>query len=174
MDVFDILDLISGFGSRRRSDSCPKRRKSSLHYLEEKRGYNKEGDHPPLFSMSEESKNIFNKLSKNKAKYQCLFDVYSIILGQYVSSTDDQEDKENVKETMFQQRIDDLLKYFENENLEIKDKDYKLFTTLCETLLKKELDKVQEDRELYYYVKETIQKDNEEFCKKYLYTITTN
>ena len=128
MDVFDILDLISGFGSRRRSDSCPKRRKSSLHYLEEKRGYNKEGDHPPLFSMSEESKNIFNKLSKNKAKYQCLFDVYSIILGQYVSSTDDQEDKENVKETMFQQRIDDLWKYFENENLEIKDKDYKLYT----------------------------------------------
>ncbi len=168
MDVFDILDLLSSFGSRRNSESCPKRRKSSLHYLEERRGYNKEGDYPPLFSLSTESKNIFNKLSKNKSRYQVLFDTHAIILGQYVSHTDEQEDKDNVKQLMFEQRIEDLSKC---SDIEFNEKDIVNFIKLADAILKKEMEKIEEDRELYYYVKNDIKKENLDFCNKYLYSL---
>jgi hypothetical protein len=171
MDVFDILDLISGFGSRKRSDSCPKRRKSSLHYLEEKRGYSKEGEYPPLFSLSDECKHIFDKLVKYKTKYQPLLDVYAIVLGQFVSHTDIQEDKDNIKEEMFTQRLEDLSKYCE---VECKERDMSCFILMCEHILKKEFDKMEEDRELYYYTKDCIKKENEEFCRKYLYILNNN
>jgi hypothetical protein len=69
---------------------------------------------------------------------------------------------------MFEQRIEDLSKF---SDIECNEKDIVNFIKLADAILKKEMEKIDEDRELYYYVKNDIKKENQDFCNKYLYPL---
>lgn len=168
--INNIQDLIPSVP--RRKDSI-KRRKSS--FIEEKRGYRKSGDkndQAPQFDICPEAQEIRKLLGTNASRYYNLINLYSIVLCQLLSSTtdfedEDKHDKERIHQLMIDQRINDLQNLgakFEDDNVvSAETKDMSLFLSLANNLFSQELTRLKNDREIYYYVKEDIQKEHDKF-----------
>lgn len=170
--VNTIKDLTPPLTGRK---SIITRRKSS--FIEEKRGYRKSGDkndQAPQFDTCPEAQEIIKLLGTNSTRYYNLVNLYSIILCQLVSSTTDFEDedkteKERVQQIMIDQRIHDLqnlgAKLEDADVINAETKDMTLFLSLANNLFSQELTRLKNDREIYYYVKEDIQKEHDKFIQ---------
>ena len=170
------IDNINDFipNKRRRSSSNAQRRPS---FIEEKRGYKRSGEKnkfPPSFETCEEAKEIFKLLEPYLIRYYTLLNLYSIVLCQLSTSSYDienDEDKIEVQQRMINQRIFDL----QNLGAEISDnnvisaytKDMSIFTSLVLNLFSQEIERLNNDREIYYYVKEDFMKKHDEFIANY-------
>lgn len=170
--INDINDFIPN--KKRRSSSNAQRRPS---FIEEKRGYKRSGEKnklPPSFETCEEAKEIFKLLEPNIMRYYTLVNLYSIVLCQLSSSSYDIENDENkieVQQRMLNQRIFDL----QNLGAEISDnnivsaatKDMSIFMSLVFNLYSQEIERLNNDREIYYYVKEDFIKKHDDFITNY-------
>lgn len=169
--INDLNDLPIG---RRRSSSNAQRRPS---FIEEKRGYKRSGEKnklPPSFESCEYAKEIFKLLESNLMRYYTLVNLYSIVLCQLSSSTYDIENNENkmeVQQRMINQRIFDLeslgAEISENTVVTACTKDMSIFMSLVLNLFTQEIERLNNDREIYYYVKENFIKKHDEFIANY-------
>lgn len=171
--ILDTVDNVSELTFSTGRKTSVKRRKSS--FIEEKRGYRKSGDkndQAPQFDTCTEAQNIIKKLGTNSSRYYTLINLYSIVLCQLVSLTTDFEDedkteKEKVQQMMIDQRIQDLqnlgAKLEDEYIIQAETKDMSLFLSLVNNLFLQELSRLKNDREIYYYVKEDIEKEHDNF-----------
>lgn len=165
--VTDINDIPM---RRRRSSSNAQRRPS---FIEEKRGYKRSGEKnklPPSFETCEEAKEIFKLLEPHLMRYYTLINLYSIVLCQISSSSYDIENDENkieVQQRMLNQRIFDLqslgAEISSNNEVLATTKDMSIFMSLVLNLYNQEIERLNNDREIYYYVKEDFMKKHNEF-----------
>ena len=167
----DFTDL----PTRRRSSSASSQRRPS--FIEEKRGYKRTGEKnklPPLFDTCQEAQDIFKLFEPHFMRYYTLINLYSIVLCQLSASSYDIENDENkieVKQRMLNQRIYDLqnlgAEIKENDAVSASSKDMSIFMTLLLNLFEQEIERVNNDREIYYYVKEDFLTKHKEFIKNY-------
>ena len=170
------IDNINDFipNKRRRSSSNAQRRPS---FIEEKRGYKRSGEKnklPPSFETCEEAKEIFKLLESHFMRYYTLINLYSIVLCQILSSSYDIENDENkieVRQRMLNQRIFDLqslgAEISDNNEVLAATKDMSIFMSLVLNLYNQEIERLNNDREIYYYVKEDFMKKHDEFITNY-------
>jgi len=166
------LDLAPDTITDPSKEYVPRRRSSS--FIEEKRGYKKEGkdkDLPPLYTTCEITKDIFSKLEKYKIKYENLLNIYSIVMCQLSTSSYDDEDKKEIKQKMIDQRIEDLqnmgAKLEDDFVVKASSTDMSIFLSLCNQLFENELNRLKEDRDIYYYTKDEICEKHKMFVEKY-------
>lgn len=181
MDLLDLFGInilsfdIPDFGTK---ENLPVRKRTNS-FIEEKRGYKKEGkdrDLPPYCDTCPILKDIYKNLEKFIPRYITLINLYSMLLCQLSSCKVDNENidkiKEEIKTRMINQRIEDL----QNLNAVLEDtdiiqatsKDMSIFLSLVNNLFKQEIDRLKNDRDIYYYVKEKFEKDHERFYSAYL------
>ena len=167
-----VLDLTPDTVSDPSKEYVPRRRTSS--FIEEKRGYKKEGkdkELPPLYTTCEITKDIFSMLEKYKLKYETLLNIYSIILCQLSTSSYEDEDKKEIKQKMIDNRIQDLqaigAKLNDDFVIKANSTDMSIFLSLCNELFNNELNRLKEDRDIYYYIKDEILEKHKLFVEKY-------
>ena len=107
-------------------------------------------------------------------RYYTLINLYSIVLCQILSSSYDIENDENkieVRQRMLNQRIFDLqslgAEISDNNEVLAATKDMSIFMSLVLNLYNQEIERLNNDREIYYYVKEDFMKKHDEFITNY-------
>lgn len=164
-------------GKRKSSSSKPQRRHS---FIEEKRGYKCTGEknnYPPSFDCCNEAQEIFKLIDSHLIRYYTLINLYSIVLCQISSSSFESEDesKNIVKQKMLNQRIYDLqtlgAEINEDKIVKASSNDMSIFLSLVYNLFSQEINRFNNDRDIYYYVKEDFIKKHDNFLENYLYKL---
>jgi hypothetical protein len=171
----DYVNCINDIALKKRRSSSNSQRRPS--FIEEKRGYKLSGEKnklPPSFESSEEAKEIFKLLEHHLMRYYTLVNLYSIVLCQILTSSYDIENKDDkieVQKRMINQRIYDLqtlgAEISDNNVVSAATKDMSIFMSLVLNLFSQEIERLNNDREIYYYVKEDFMKKHDEFIENY-------